>query len=136
MAETYEGVGSTITFGTSAQVFNIEAITVPGFSRERIDVSHLGLTAWKTQILAKLKSVPDFTVTVQADYEDLYDTFADNELITITLPDSDGSIAVWGAVAETANGDLVIDDKPTAELTISVSNRNGSAVETGPAFST
>ena len=136
MAETYEGVGTTIGFGTTSMTFNIEAVTVPGFARERIDVSHLGLSAWKTQILAKLKSVPDFSITVQADYEDLYGTFADNELITITLPDSAGSIAIWGAVAETANGDLVIDDKPTAELTISVSNRNGSGVETGPAFST
>lgn len=136
MTEVYEGVGASITFATSAVSFGIEKISGGGgWSKEIIDVSTLSNTAGKTKVLAKLKDYEDFTVTVIMDTEKVHNTsFATNEQITIAFP-SVGSLVLWGAVSGVAPGDLAIDDKPTSEITITVTNRNGSGVETVPSFS-
>ena len=136
MSEVYEGVGSTITFGTTGASFNVEKISGGGgWKKDIIDVSTLSNTTAKTKVLGKLKEFKDFTVSVLTDTAKVHNsTFATNELITITFP-SAGSLALYGAVSGVAPGDLAVGDKPTTELTITITNRNGSGVETAPVFS-
>lgn len=136
MSEVYEGVGSTVTFGSTGVSFSIEQISGGGgWSKEVIDVTTLSNVAAKTKVLGKLKEHEDFSITVLMDPTKVHNSsFSANELITLAFP-SAGSLAIWGAVSGVAPGDLVVGDKPTTELTITVTNRNGSGVETVPAFS-
>jgi len=137
MSNIYEGVGASIAFGTTIEG-TLKFYGISGsiaWERAVIDTSHLGLTAWKTKVIAKLKDGQPFTVQIAEDPAvPVISDWSRNESIVITLPDSIGTITVWGGVTNITSGDLVIDEKPTMALTITPTNQNGSAVETGPVF--
>jgi len=138
MAETavYDGVGSSIAFATTGVTFRVEKITPPGWSRAVIDMTLLANTAVKTKKAGKLKDYGDFVVSIQLYPTQVFNsTFATNEQITITFPDSLGSLVLWGFVSSPKPGEMAADNKSTADLTITVSNLNGSGVETAPSFS-
>lgn len=138
MAETvvYDGVGTTIAFATTGVSFGVEKITLPGWARAAIDMTKLSNTSVKTKKAAKLKDYADFSVTVELNPTHAFSsTFASNEQITITFPDSLGTLVVWGFVSDMKPGDVSMDAKSTFDLTITVSNLNDSGVETAPSFS-
>lgn len=138
MSETvvYDGVGTTITFGTTGVSFGVEKLTLPGWARAAIDMTKLANSAVKTKKAAKLKDYGDFSVTVELNPTHAFDsTFADNEQITITFADSLGALVLWGFVSDMKPGDVSVDSKSTFDLTITVSNLNASGVETAPSFS-
>jgi hypothetical protein len=138
MSITYDGVGTTIAFATSSPTgLKMETIGIPGWSKTPIDVSSLANTEYKTKVMATLKESGDFTVGIQSDTNVVESTtWADNESILITLPGTAGNLTIWGGVSNIDRAAFEIDGKPIDELTITVTNLNGSGVETGPAFST
>lgn len=138
MAEeiVYDGVGASITFGTTAETFVVEKLTPPGWARKIVEMTALSNTGVTTKKLGKLKDFEDFPVTVQLDPDKTYNTnFASNELITITFPDSLGALAFYGAVSKNSPGEISEGGKSTLDLTITVTNLDGSGVETAPSFS-
>ena len=136
--KNYEGVGITVTFGTTAVTLELVDVNLPGWEREVIDVSHLGQSAddYKMKVLAKLKDMPSFDIEVHQEPATAFNTsWARNELISIAFPDSIGTLAFWGGVSAIAQGNNTMDDKPTDTYTITPTNRNGSGTYTAPAWS-
>ena len=137
MAETvvYDGVGATIAFATTGVSFEVESITPPGWDRPIIDMTLLANTVAKTKKAGKLKDWSTFSVKCQLSPTKAFNsTFASNESIVITFPDSLGALTVWGFVSSNKPGEMAADGKGSLDLTIAVSNLNGSGVETAPSF--
>ena len=129
----YDGKGTTITFGTST-TFILEMVRLNPGGQEvaDIDVTHLGNTGYKTKKAAALKeSAP---ITFDAHYDPSVTVpYGVNEVITITFPDG-GTKVVQGFLQTLDPGDAVEGDKMTCTGSITVSNLNGSCVETGPVY--
>ena len=137
MAETvvYDGVGTTIAFATTGVTFELESLTPPGWERPIIDMTLLANTLVKTKKAGKLKDWGTFSVKCQLSPTKAFNsTFATNESIVITFPDSLGALTLWGFVSSPKPGEISEGSKGSLDLTVCVSNLNGSGVETAPSF--
>jgi len=131
----YDGVGTTLTLGTTGVTFDIEKITPPGKSRKLIEMTGLGNAKVTTKKLGKLWDWKPLNVTAKLDPDKTYNTnFAANELATITFPDSLGALAVYAGVSEVTPGEIAEGNKSTVDLVINLTNLDDSNVETEPAF--
>lgn len=135
MAIIPDGLGTTITFGTSGFTMEKVRITPPAVrGGEKIDLTHLGNTAWKTAVLRTLKDLDNFSF--EGHYDPSKHTTAPvntNELITITFPDGD-TLAVYGGMTDFEVGEVVEGAKVMCTGTIAVTNRTSEGTETGPAY--
>ena len=114
----------------------IKKITVPGFSVAEIEVSTLDNTTAMTYVMAALRDYSDLVITAEFTPSIFGGTLSvGNALTTITFPDSGGSIALWCDIKEVSSPDFENNTQPTFDVTFKVTNRNGSGVETIPAFS-
>jgi len=139
MSITYDGTGTTIAFGTTTAADSLKVIdlTLPsGFEYAVINASNLSNTAVKTKVRAALKEIKDFQVKFRYDatvYEGI--SWASNEQITLTFVDT-GTLVIWGFVQAGDEPTIEMDPDQGAvvSVTITVSNLNGSSVETAPAY--
>jgi hypothetical protein len=82
-----EGVGLTITFGTSSFSANIIEVSGSGnFQRAKIDATHLGSSTAMQYILASLYDPGDVTLKIQWNGDQVPPTDGVAETITITPP--------------------------------------------------
>jgi len=133
MGVQFEGQGTGFT--RSGLTLKPKTITVPGWNKEEMDVSTLSNTAFRTFVLKKLKTINDLVLKLEFDVA-VWKTIPEgNGPWTITFPDSAGSVVLWADVKEVGDIEVDVDnnDQLTFDLTLKVTNRNGSGVETGPA---
>jgi len=135
--KNYEGVGITVTLGTTGVSFELKDVNPPSWSKEVIDVSHLGQAAndFKMKIIAKLRDLEAAEFEVAQDPTVAYSTtFSSTELITIAFPDSIGSLAFWGGASNYDIGNNVMDDAPTDTITITPTNKNTAGTYVAPVW--
>ena len=138
-----DGFSTTISFSSallsSASVLTVAMkeleVSPPGVDGgEKIDVTTMRNTTWRTFAPRNLKTLLEAPVVV-AWSPDLYDEMNaminDNQLITMTLPDT-ATIAFWGFVKSFTPNAMVEGTQPTANISIEPTNRNASQVETAP----
>lgn len=133
MAVQFEGQGTTFT--RSGLTLKPKTITVPGWTKEEMDVSTLSNTAFRTFVLKKLKTVNDLVLKLEFDAA-VYKAIPEgNAQWTITFPDAAGSVVLWADAKEVGDVEVDVDnnDQLMFDLTLKVTNRNGSGTETGPA---
>lgn len=131
-----DGLGTTMTWGSST-TFTLEkmSITPPAIEGgDKIDITTLNRTAWRTFVPKTLKQLEDAGFTARWDASEHIDApINSNEAITITFPDGD-KIVFWGYLKTLEVGEIVEGDKVEGTGTITVTNWNGSA-ETAPTYS-
>jgi len=93
------GHGTTITFGTSGFTANLKNITGVGFTREKIDTTHMGTTTAKTNIAADLYELPDVTADISFDPAVAIPSTGTDETITINFKASGKTWAATGRIA-------------------------------------
>lgn len=133
MSVQFEGQGTTFT--RSGLTLKPKTITVPGWTKEEMDVSTLSNSAFRTFLLKKLKTVNDLKLKLEFDAA-VYKAIPEgNGSWVITFPDGAGSITLWGDIKEVGDVEPDVDsnDQLMFELTVKITNRNGSGAETAPA---
>jgi hypothetical protein len=120
-----EGVGGSITFGTSVYASDQIKITFPTPTRETLDTTHLGTVGAKTSKPARLKDVGSIEVEFDHNPEayDLLD--GDPETITINYPLRTGQTTptrwVMSGYAVSVGGEeMAVDAKMVTKVTIKV----------------
>lgn len=119
------GTGTTIAFGTSS--FDAELLSLNGndISREDIDVTHMGSTAYREFMPSDLVDGGSIDMEIMFDPDEQPPINAAAETITITFPTSLASGATFvftGYVNSWSWGDP-LEDKMTAQLTIKVDGK-------------
>jgi len=133
MALTFEGQGTTFTM--AGLTLAPKKITVPGWSKEEIDVTNLNNTDVKTFILATLRTIANLVLTLEFDAS-VYGAIPEGNLeVTVTFSGTTENIVFWCDPQEVGDVEEETDNQPTFDLTLKVTNRNGSGVETAPAYS-
>lgn len=133
MAVQYDGHSTTFT--RAGLTLNPKTISIPGYTREAIDVSTLSNTAAKTFVMSGLYESTDFVLTLEYDPSAYTSIIGSGNLETvITFPDSGGTLTFWADVMEVAQPEAEIDGQPTFEVTFKITNLNGSNVETVPVY--
>ena len=129
------GEGATFSLSVSNQSANIRSITMPEFTIDAIETTHLGTTNYKTYVPT------DLTEPGEIQIEYLFDPVADtliargaDEVVTITWPVSvsGGSAATFvadGFVTSVKLPDFAVGELQVATLTFKL---NGE--DTEPAF--
>lgn len=134
MAVHYEGQGTTFT--RAGLTLAPKTITMPGWSRTMIDITNLGNAAFKTKVVATLKETKEIVLTLEFDPA-VYGALSASEDNATTVIDFCGStecITLWSAISDISDVSLETDTQPTFDLTLTVTNLNGSSVETGPVY--
>ncbi len=133
MSLVLEGQGSTYT--VTGLTLAPKSITLPGWSKEEIDVTNLDNTDVKTFILATLKTIKNLVLNLEFDpavYAALPETNAE---WVINFAGTTENITFWGEIMEPGDVDLETDNQPTFDLNVKVTNRDGAGAETAPAYS-
>ena len=134
MAEVNDALGTTITWGTSTFVLLRMTIKVPAVeSGDKIDITTLDNTAWRTALPKILKELGDAGFTARWDTaKHISAPIGSNELISITLPAGD-IIKFQGYLKTLEPGDAVEGDKISCTGTLVATNHSGSA-EVAPTY--
>lgn len=131
MPVVFEGQGSTFTM--SGLTLAPKKITVPGWSKEEIEITNLNNTDVKTFILAKLKKIKDLVLSCEYDPSAVIPE--GNQTVVINFAGTTENITFWADVKETGDVDMNTDEQPVEDITLTVTNVNDSGVETPPAYS-
>ena len=134
-----DGFPTLISFADDSDVQMWEKeVTPPGISAGgETDTSTMHNTTWRTKSPKALVSLTPCSFSAAYDpavYDEIVSMIGDNQLITLTFPDS-STLAFWGWIDEFTPGANVEGEQPTADVTIIPSNQNGSLVETAPIYS-
>ena len=143
-----DGYQTLITFTSSlltsageiTLLMHEEEVTPPGVEGgDAIKVTSMRNSAWHTFVPQSLKTLTDGGALVSYDpelYEEMIAMINDNQAITITFPGTE-TLVFWGFVKSFIPGSQVIGSKPTANIVIVPTNRNGgnSDVEIAPVYS-
>lgn len=133
-----DGFSTTIGFPSHPSVkFDEKEVTPPGVSGGgEIDTTTMNNTAWRTKMPKQLKTLTEASLVVAYDpavYDEIVAMVNDNQLITITFPDT-STLAFYGWLDEFTPGANVEGEQPTAECTIICSNQTDALVETAPVY--
>ena len=136
MSLVLDGQGTTYT--RSGLTLKPTKITFPGWEKSAKDVSTLSNSAYRTFILATLKTVNDMVLTLEYDPAVYGSLPSSNGQWTITWPGGAGSSVLWADIMSVGDVEVDVDAEEEMlvfDITLKITNRNGSAVETGPATS-
>lgn len=138
MAIMNDGFSTIISFPSHPSIaFEEKTVTPPGVSGGGAnDTTTMRNSDWRTRQPKLLKTLSDSGVEVAWDpaaYDDIMELINDNQLITITFPDS-STFAFYGWVDEFTPNDHEEGSQPTANLVIIPSNQTDAGVETAPVF--
>lgn len=141
MARIDDGFATTIAFsaGTSGVTFLCyeKEVTPPGLSAEGPnDTTTMRNTLYRTKAPKSLVTMLPGSFVAAYDPEVIDEIVAMlgvNQSIVITFPD-DSTWTFWGWIDSFVPGPIVEGEQPTADVTIEVSNQNGSQVETAPVY--
>jgi len=145
MSRIDDGFATTITFadqgsGTGPGItFWEKEVTPPGMDAGGPnDTTTMRNLLYRTKAPKKLITLTAMTLVVSYDavfYDDVLAMMGDNQLITITFPDT-SSVAFYGWLDKFVPGNVVEGEQPTATITIEPSNQNAAGVETPPDYTT
>lgn len=118
-----EGTGASISFGTSGFAADLISLTLPEFTREAIETTHLGTTGAKTFKSAKLYTVGDIAATFDHDPSETNMVTQDAETITITYPLQSGeatakTLAFTGFAMSSGGEEMTVDNRMITSITI------------------
>jgi hypothetical protein len=118
-----EGTGATIAFGTSGFTADLISLTLPEFTREAIESTHLGTTGAKTFKSAKLYTVGDISATFDHDPSETDMITQDAETITISYPLLDGqatptTLEFTGFAMSVGGEEMTVDSRMVTSMTI------------------
>ena len=141
MARTDDGFSTTISFASAPSGFSVELyekqLQPPGISGGGpIDTTTMQNSAYRTFWPKSLKTLTPATLQIAYDptiYDSMIAMVNDNQLITITFPDS-STLAFWGWIDEFTPNANVEGEQAIADVTIQPSNQNDSKVEVAPAW--
>jgi len=131
-----DGFSTLLTFANypSVKLYEKE-VTPPGVSGGgEIDTTTMRNTAWRTKAPKSLKTLSESSATYAYDvaaYTDIVTMINENQLITVTFPDS-STLQFWGWLDEFTPGANTEGEQPTAEGKIIPSNQNATGVEVAP----
>jgi hypothetical protein len=130
-----DGFVTTISFTGAGTTFEEITAQPPGLDNEEaIQTTTMRNVRHRTKAARQLLTTTDGEVTVAYDpaaYSNFITNIGINQSIVWTFPD-ESTLTVWG-YAKTFIPDALEEGKrPTAKITIVVTNRNASGVETGP----
>jgi len=141
MSRIDDGFSTKITFGSQPSgtgpgiTFWEKTVTPPGMDAGgENDTTTMRNTLYRTKSPKKLITMTEMSATVSYDpifYDDIVDMIKDNQLITITFPDS-STVAFYGWLDKFIPGEIVEGEQPTADITIIPSNQTDAGVETAP----
>lgn len=134
-----DGHGALVSFASdsSVQMWAKEITPLGLEGGGPIDVTTMNNTAWRTQYPKTLKQAKALSMVVAYDpavYDEIITMLNSNQAITLTFNDN-STVVFYGWINDFQPGRISSGEQPTAELTIEVSNLNGSGVETAPAYS-
>ncbi len=121
------GTGTTIVFGTSS--FSAELLSINGndISREDIDVTHMGSSAYKEFMPSDLIDGGSIDIEIAFDPDAQPPIAAAAETITITFPipagSASGATFVFTGYINTWSWTDPLEDKMTATATIKVDGK-------------
>jgi len=143
-----DGYQTLMTFTSSLLTSNDEVsllmheeeVSPPGVEGgDAIKVTSMRNSAWHTFAPQSLKTLTDAGALVSYDpelYEEMIAMINDNQEITIQFPDTE-TLVFWAFVKSFTPNAQVIGGKPTANIVITPTNRDGdnSNAEIAPAYS-
>ena len=137
---TYLNFSSTYS-GVSVY-FKEKEITPPGIDvGEMNDVTNMRNVTWRTFMFRKLRTLMDSGMTCHYDpafLDEILTMIGDNQELTLTMPDS-STWTFWGGIKSFVPNAHVEGEVPTAQITIGVTNHNGTSgsigTETPPSYS-
>jgi hypothetical protein len=138
MARIDDGFSTTITFANYPSVsFYEKEVTPPGMEGGGAnEITTMLNTTWRTKAPKKLVSLTDCNFVAAYDpvvYSDVVSMVNENQLITITFPDT-STVAFWGWLDQFTPNANTEGEQPTAQCTIIPSNQNASGTETAPVY--
>lgn len=138
MSRIDDGFSTTISFASNDSVYLYEKeVTPPGIDGgDEIDTTTMLNTAWRTRQPRSLKTLTECSAVVAYDpaiYDDILDMLNDNQLITITFPDT-ATLAFWGWLKSFTPNACVEGEQPTANIVIVPSNQADSGSEVAPDY--
>jgi hypothetical protein len=137
MAYALEGLGTTITLGSSSLcLVSIAGLGIDG--GEKLPATCLDNSDWMTYLPQTLVDVPNLSFTAAYDPSEFAALVAEvnvNQQITINFAAPLGSITFWGFLKSLTPGEGTYGSRWEATGEISCTNMNASNVETGPVYS-
>lgn len=120
MGMDYVGTGATITFGTSALVFEILDFQPYSLSRESVNTSHQGTSDWHTKAMKDL--VDGGQTTFTCHYKPGLDvsTALTTASETVTITFADGETTSFSGALANYTPNYPHQDKPTVDVTVEV----------------
>lgn len=120
-----EGVGATITFGTSTFTSDLLKLTIPERMREVLETTHLGTAVAKTYKPAQLQTVGVISAEFDHDPAASDLLLGDVETITIAYPLQSGQttpakIQFSGFVTKQGGEEFAVDAKMVTKVDIQV----------------
>lgn len=131
-SDTYSGV---------SLYFKEKELTPPGIDMgEMNDVSNMRNTAWRTMAFRKLKTLMEGSMTCHYDpafLDEVLSMMGQNQELVLTMPDTH-TWTFWGGIRSFVPNAHVEGEPPTAQVTIGVTNHNGTGgtigTEIAPAY--
>jgi hypothetical protein len=114
-----DGVGTTITFGTTGFSANIIDVAGPNQERGSIDATHLGSTDYMDFIPAELVDGGSVDITIEYAVADNPPIDQPAETITID-PGGDGDTVSFSGFMTNHNPSMSVGERMTATCTIKV----------------
>ena len=138
MARIDDGHPTIISFADDASVALYQKeVTPPGIDGGgENDTTTMENTVYRTKWPKSLITLTEASFTAAYDpavYDEIIAMVNDNQLITVTFPDT-STLAFWGWINEFTPNRNVEGEQSTAEVTIIPSNQNASKVETAPVY--
>lgn len=133
-----DGYQTLISFTSNPAVkLKEKSVTPPGIDGgDLIDTTTMRNTTWRTADGRALKTLTESSFVAAYDpvvYNELNAMINVNQEIEITFPDG-SKLKFWGIMRVFQPNELTEGEQPTANVTISPTNKNAAGVETGPTY--
>lgn len=134
-----DGYSTLVTFDLDNAVALLEvSVTPPGYEGgDSIDVTTMRNTLYKTFAAQGLITVSESSLVVAYDpvvYGNIQSNLINkNGIITFTFSDG-SSIDIWGYLKNFTPNECAIGERPTANCTVTPTNRNNSQQEVAPVY--
>lgn len=139
MSVVFDAQGMTVGFNNNTLSVEPDTITVPGWSKQEIDITDHGNADVTTAVLGSLKDYGQLVLSLAFDSSEHSQIFEGNQKVTITFTGTgsttDANIVFWANIQQVGDLELASNnsEKPTYDLTLTVTNWDGSA-EVKPSF--
>ena len=138
MARIDDGHPTIISFADNPSIkLYQKEVTPPGIDGGgENDTTTMLNTVYRTKSPKSLISLTEASFTAAYDpavYDEIIAMINDNQLITVTFPDT-STLDFWGWLNEATPNQNVEGEQPTIEVTVIASNQNDSLVETAPVY--